>query len=404
MAVTSKTDNPTIGELFQNKETGFVEAYVNDEWVKLEGVKYSDIPFIYHEVVPLLKAGDIENALVDIKSTTWGEMLFNVRVLVYSSGSIIPYMQYPELSVKAIQKIYIKEVLDDPKDGNFLPGKLYITPNLMKLGESLADLASYEIFIPSLDKRSLSAPPTNAKRKDELFEKYKDQLDDPLIQVKIQDELVNDYKEYIKGTPAEGFIYKPKSINTAIKRMFLLHGVEAGFGDLGKPKLLKNSLDEGMDMKEFKIMNDSLRNGAYSRGSLTALAGAGVNLINRIFQNAIINVDKNGGFCGTTETIKEAILNNPAMVGRYQKVKGVPKVITEDDINKDITVDLYTPLWCKEPGNDVCKICMGDKLSEFPLAVGTMVARIPSIMMDKMMGSAHAKEQITRRIPDQWLK
>lgn len=403
MSMSDRPTSPEYGDLVQNNETGKVEVFL-DEWMVLESVKYGDIPFIYHEIVPLLKARDVKNAIVDIKDTTWGEILFNARVLVYSSGDIIPFMQYPKLSIGTIQDIYVKECLDDPLDGNFLPGKLYITPNLMKLGEAVADLASYEIFVPSLDKRSLSAPPTNAKKKEELFEKYKDQLDDPLVQVKIQDELVNDYKEHIKGTPAEGFIYKPKSINTAIKRMFLLHGVESGFGDLGKPKILKNSLDEGLDMSEFKIMNDSLRNGAYSRGALTALAGAGVNLINRIFQNAIINIDRNGGWCGTDETIKTVIKDNKNMIGRYRMVSGKPRVITSEDLSKDAPVDLFTPLWCKEKGNDVCKVCMGEKLSQFPLAVGTMVARVPSTLMDKMMGSAHAKEQITTRIPDQWLK
>lgn len=407
VAMGERATSPVYGDLVHNKDSGTVEVWFDSgdgpAWTQLEGVKYLDIPFIYHEIVPRLKAGDVANALVDISSTTWGEILFNARVLVYSSGDTIPFMQYPELSVKAIQNIYTRDVLDDPVDGVYLPGKLYITPNLMKLGEALADLSTYEIFIPSLDKRSLSAPPTNEAKKAALFEKYKDRLDDPLIQVKIQDELVSDYKEHIKGTPAEGFIYNPKSINTAIKRMFLLHGVEAGFGDLGKPTLIKNSLDEGLDMSQWKIMNDSLRNGAYSRGAMTALAGAGVNLINRIFQNARINVEGDG-FCGTTETSKENIRGNKNMVGRYHQVKGKPTVITADDIKTLDSVQLYTPLWCKEPGNDVCRICMGEKLSQFPLAVGTMVARVPSTMMDKMMGSAHAKEQVTTRIPDQWLR
>lgn len=407
VALGNRSASPEYGDLFQNKDSNKVEVWVDTgtvpEWTLLEDVKYLDIPFIYHEIVPRLKAGDVLNALVDIESTTWGEILFNARVLVYSSGDTIPFMQYPTLSIRAIQDIYVRDVLDDPLDDNYLPGKLYITPNLMKFGEALADLASYEIFIPSLDKRSLSAPPTNTVKKAALFEKYKDQLDDPLIQVKIQDELVSDYKEYIKGTPAEGFLYKPKSINTAIKRMFLIHGVEAGFGDLGKPKLINNSLDEGLDMSQWKIMNDSLRNGAYSRGAMTALAGAGVNLINRIFQNARINVEGDG-FCGTTETVKEFVRGNKNMIGRYQQIKGKPTVITEDVIKSTDYVQLYSPLWCKESGNDTCRICMGEKLSKFPLAVGTMVARVPSTMMDKMMGSAHAKEQVTTRIPDQWLK
>lgn len=406
VAFIKKSVTPQENDLVQDEESGTVQVYVDGAWITLEGVKYLEIPYVYHEIVPVLKAGDIDNALDDIIDTTWGEMLFNQRVLVYAAGTYIPYMQSP-ISVSAIGNIFAKEMLDDPIDNNFIEGKLYVR-DLLRLGQALSDLGNYELFVPSVDKVALSAPANNDKLKEELFERYKDQLDDPIIQTKIQDELIANYKEHLKGSPAEGFIYKNKSIGTALKRMFLLHGVEAGFGGVQKPVLIKKSLDDGIDTAEFPMMVNGLRNGAYSRGALTQLAGAGVNLLNRMFQNILIDIDtvNDGvkGFCGTKDTQSTVIQDNKDMVGRYQQIDGKPVVITADDIKKVRPVALYTSLWCKSAGNDVCSICIGQNLSQYPKSMGTVLTKIPSTMMDKMMGSAHAKDQVVVPISQDWLQ
>lgn len=401
-----KSPSPNSGDLVQDEESDSVQVFVDGEWIALEGVKYLEIPFIYHEIVPKLKAGDITNALEDIKDTTWGEMLFNERVVAYSAGKYIPFLQSP-ISISALGDIFAKNMLDDPIDGNFLEGKLYVR-DLQKLGMALSDLGNYEFFVPSVDKTALTAPSDNDKLKNELFEKCKDKLDDPVTQSRIQDELVNNYKQHLKGSPSEGFIYKNKSIGTALKRMFLLHGVESGFGGTQKPVIVKKSLDEGLDTAQFPMMVNSLRNGAYSRGALTQLAGAGVNLLNRMFQNILIDMDtKNSdikGFCGTTSTEPMYIHGNKSYLGRYKKKAGKPEVITEADLVGKDPVGLYTPLWCKADGNDVCSICIGQNLSQYPKSMGTVLTRIPSTMMDKMMGSAHAKEQVVVPIDKGWLQ
>lgn len=401
-----RSKDPEPFDLYHNADDNRVEVFVNGEWMQLEQVRYLEIPYIYHEPVALVKAGDIGNATKDVKDTTWGEMFFNQRVLYYSTGTYIEYMQHP-ISLKSIGNIFAKEMLDNPKDGKYDPKHIYVR-DLQRFGQAVQDLGNYEFFVPSVDKHGLSAPPNNESLKNELFEKYKDQLDDPVIQAKIQDELVDNYKKYLKGSPAEGFIYKDKSIGTAIKRMFLLHGVEAGFGGVQKPVLIKKSLDQGMDTSEFPIMVNSLRNGAYSRGALTQLAGAGVNLLNRMFQNVLIDVETVNqgikGFCGTVDTEPMIIHNQKSFIGRYKKVKGLPVAITSEDLSRTTPVDVYTPLWCKAEGNDVCSKCIGDNLSQYPQSMGTVITKIASTMMDKMMGSAHAKEQVLVKISEDWIQ
>lgn len=369
----------------------------NGNWLTIEGCGYLQIPFIYHELVPFVKKGDIVNALSDIKDSTWGEMLFNARSLVYAYRSKVPFMQHP-INLQKFARFLGQHTRSDPTDGNFKDDTLYVK-ELRAFNDSLSDLAAYEFFIPSIDRVTISVPKDNAKLKDELFEKYKDRLDDPVIQIKIQDELVENYKNGLKGTPSEGFLYSNKSINSAIKRMLLIHGTEEGFAGTGKPVLLKNSLDEGMDVNHFSDEVNSLRNGAYSRGALTAMAGADVDLLARVYQNARIVP----GFCGTTATY--AMVVTEEHDGRSILLKGKRVELNSQNIVEHIddVREFYSPLYCKEDRLDVCSVCIGRQLSSYKDALSTNVTQIPSIMMGKMMGSAHAKEQKTTELGVGWL-
>lgn len=359
-------------------------------WVEIEGCSYNAIPYIYHEFVGPCKAGDVENLKEDLKETTWGSLLFNSRVLVYACGDIIPFMD-GMLDPKDVEKPFLN-MKSDPAPGEpEEPGQLYCK-HWVRAGKAIGDLAGYEIFVPSATAKAMQPPPGHESLRKELLEKYKDSLDDPVTQVKIQNQLVANYKENLKGDPAEGFIYSDKSINTAIKRMFLIHGPEAGFNEGGRGKLITNSLDEGIDINHYPVMVNSLRAGSYYRGALTALAGEDVDLMGRIFQNSKILPE----FCGTKDTI-ETVVDNRRLQRYIKDEKGNPLEITKDNISKynGTIQQMYSPVYCKAGGaniNDCCRVCMGSKLAAYPESLGSMVGEIPTTMMLVMMASAHAKE------------
>lgn len=355
------------------------------EWEVLEGVKPYDIPFIYHEACGPIKAGDIENLTEDLADGTWGDLVFNSRVLVYACRDLIPYQVGP-VDLGSVEQIFVEKMKDDPA-GEDVPGELYVK-HWIRFGKAIGDLAGYELFVPSVTEKSLQSPPNNSQLRDEQFEANKDQLDDPVTQSRIQNTLVDNWKQYIKGDPAEGFLYKKKSVNTAIKRMFLIHGPEAGFSEGGRATLIKNSLEEGLDITKYPDMVNSLRAGSYYRGALTALAGEDVDLMGRIFQNARIVLE----FCGTTETFEDTI--DERRIGRTLIDDGKPVKITKENLGqyKGKVYGLYVPGYCKTSHGDVCSVCMGDKVSQYPDSLGSMISEIPSTMMAVMMGSAHAKE------------
>jgi hypothetical protein len=366
-----------------------VKVYVPDgesgwKWEVLEGAKPFDIPYVYHDSCGPIKAGDVENLNTDLPDGTWGDLLFNSRVLVYACGDIITYKVGP-VDLSSVQKEFIKRMVDDVKEDQ--PGVLYVK-HYLRFGKATSDLAGYEMFVPSVTEHALQASPNRDKILKEMLELYKDQLDDPVIQARIQDALVKDYSDNLKGDPSEGFLYKRKSLNTALKRMFQIHGPEAGFEEGGRATLVTNSLAEGLDVTKFTHMVNSLRAGSYFRGALTALAGEDVDLMGRIFQNS--RVVK--GFCGTTDQLDIQI--TPDLVGRTI-VDGKESVeLTEDNITGYLgkMYPMFSPMYCITTRTDCCEVCFGKKLSAYPDSIGSMVGEIPSTMMATMMGSAHAKE------------
>lgn len=368
-----------------------VEVYVPNgkngyDWEVLEDTPPHQIPFVYHEDCGPLRAGDVENLKVDLpENNTWGDLIFNSRILVYALGDRLPYQQGP-IEIKKIAKVVADKMISDVPEDQEDPAQIYVK-HYKRLGRAVGDICGYEIYIPSMTEKSLQPPPDNKELRDRLFEENKGQLDDPVVQAKIQDIMIQNYMDMIKGDPSEGFLLKAKSFKTAIKRMFLIHGPEGGFEEGGRATLIPNSLLEGLDVNYYPEMVNSLRAGSFFRGALTALAGEDVDLMNRVFQNAKIVPE----FCNTDEQFIQMV--SKRRIGRNFLIDDKIVEITEDNLAEHIgrVYPMYAPNYCKTPNGDMCAICAGAKLAKFPDSLGSMIGDIPAVMMARMMASAHAK-------------
>lgn len=388
----------------EHREDG---VYVNipDEsnnltWVKLNDCEPYQVPFVYHESMGNLKVGDLRNVDRDIKDTSWGVVLLNAVVLIEACGDKIPFMEGP-FTPGDIEKIFVERMADNPKEGEERdPDKLYVD-EWLAVGKAVGFMDGFEIFIPSITEKALQAYPDLDKDKKELFDKYtEEELRDPIVQTKIQSELVSKQKEFMKGDPSEGFLFKGKTLNMAIKRMFLIHGPEAGF-DFGKEAtLVPGTLDEGIDPKYFVEMVNSLRAGSYFRGAMTAIAGADVDLMARIYQNSLVQDD----FCGTGDVFTDVVVNERYM-GRYMMVGGKRVHLTKEnyDTYKGTRQDFYDPCYCKADENDICSICIGSNQAAYKTSIGSSVAEKQSVLMYVMMDAAHAKELKVVSLKEDWL-
>lgn len=245
---------------------------------------------------------DIENYKGSPLKTKIGRFFSNQVLLVDNFGSVIPYVN--ELwDIRKIEKIMIEETINDNIKIDQI--KSYIN--------SIYYLSGFiELFTPGFSKKSLSTSKKVKQRKKELLEKYKDQLDDPNIMLKIENELIALDKDYLKGDESMKFL-GPSSASFDVhrKKMFLLHGMTKAFGEDSKDfNFVESNLDEGWTKEDMPALFNDIRSGVYDRAVNTAKGGAETKFIGRMFQESKIVMDD----CKTK--------------------KGIPILLTKDNIDK----------------------------------------------------------------------
>jgi hypothetical protein len=387
-------------EIRYNRESTEVNMHIGDG--KYEWVAISD----HTPMTALCVAGnpltvtpdDIVNCQKEVAST-YGDLLFNYIALVHPFEARIPYQVGP-VKIRKIEAIIATKLCDNKEIGGVEPGPDQIPVWMyMKYGRCMGALAGYtQLFVPTLTPKSLTTDPRVLVRRAELLEEHKDRLHDPVVVAKIQDELIQMDRDWIKGDPSEGFFISGKSFNTARKRMFVIHGPEAGFNEGSNAELVVNSLNEGWDTTKLPAMFNSSRAGSFYRGALTALGGEAVKFFMRVFQNTnigeddckstlgldrFIDPDRLDYFEGLWEMTKDGLVN--LTKERLQQVSG-KKVTTR------------SPNYCKTGHTDYCAKCCGLRLSSNPYGLGAENTSVASMFMAIMMASAHAKELKTARL------
>lgn len=393
-----------------NRES--TEVYVpTAEGVGFDWVMISDHPpmtALFMAQQPLrVEPADIINLAAPVDST-YGDLLFNYIALVHPFGKRIPYQVGP-IKIRKIEAMIAERLVDNPSNGEVELAKGGYTPIVtstvapedaipvsmyMEFGKCMGAIAGYtQLFVPSITPKSLTVDPRIMVRRTELLEQYKDRLWDPVIQAKIQDELIAMDIEWIKGDPSEGFLISKKSFGTARKRMFVIHGPEAGFNEGGNATLVVNSLNEGWDTTKLPDMFNSTRAGSFYRGALTALGGEAVKFFMLVFQNTNIGEEDCGTKLGRRRWIDPSNLDY--YTGLWQilddgNIRALTKEILPSVANKIIVT--RSPQFCKTGSSDYCAKCAGQRLAGNPFGVAAENTSVASMFMDVMMASAHAKE------------
>lgn len=357
----------------------------------LDGVSPEEPPFAAKEEI-VLAAGDLPNLKRGCIST-YGNALFNQLVLCYAFGDKIDYMEGP-ITVQRVEKIIEERLKDDPPEGQPRdPNALYVS-EYKKFNEAIFSLAGYtQLWVPSATPRTMTTDPQIKVRRAELLELYKDRLHDPVIQAKIDAELIEMDKAWIKGDPDAGFYYRAKSFNVVRKKVFLLQGAEQGFGVQGE--LIPNSLEDGWDIKHLPAMSNSLRDGSYNRGSQTQLGGEATKFNYRIFQNTSVTEEDCGSTFGLMVSLTKDNVEN--YVTNHAITKTGTVAITKENAESFIgkSVRVRSPIYCKTSGANFCAKCMGGKIAATPNAVATYAADIGSLFLGIFMKAMHGKALLT---------
>lgn len=360
----------------------------------IEGVTDSSAPLFDPRERIVINGNHIENLMGEVTSC-YGNLLFNYQCLVYPFGSKIAYMN-GRVKSSDIEREVLKHFKDTSGDSSIGPEDI-TTVEYLKMCDAVFHLENYmQLFTPAGSEKSMMTDPRMKAYRDGLFEKYKDQLHDPAVFAMISRELEKMDRAWLADDPdSMNFYLKSKSFKIVRRKLFETIGADAGFNEGVNVNPVKRSLTEGWDDKDFAQLNDVQRAGSYSRGAETALGGEQVKWLLRASSNLLVTEED----CGSTLGVEHVITEN--MVGFTAiKADGKQEVLNKETIAPYLgkVLKLRSPMFCKLPKTDYCKVCVGPRLSLNPTSIFTSISRIGDVMLSISLAAAHSTAVETEKL------
>ena len=378
-------------DLFTDKEYVFGIDYTDiDEPKYIVLSKYGEPAFSIYERLTLHK-DDIENFTNTTSIvTTYGRYIANYFSLANPFGSVIPYMNQ-EISIPDIESIIAEKIrngeLTTEQGGKYLDNTFFIG--------SFGEMA-----IPGLTKKSLVTSPEVKKKKKELLEKHKNQLNDPIILAQIEDELIKLDKEWLKGDPSMGFYGDTsKKFNVHRKKQYLIGGVIEDFTkEKGKYEFVENSLSDGWSIDSFVTICNEIRNGSYSRGLETAAGGTLSKNILRLMQNLSLTAED----CGTKEYLEIVLTKelSKKFIGRYILDNGKLVALSKDNLNNyiDKKIKIRSLMYCRQK-DGYCHKCAGEFFRNLGQdVIGVLALELTSVFTKLSLKKMHGIKISTEKI------
>ena len=249
------------------------------------------------------------------------------------------------------------------------------------------------------------------KRKEELFEQYKDDInsDNPVKQTiavnKIEKELVDMVKANLKNDPGyDMYRSGDGNLSNNYKTINVMRG--SVFNNATKRyDVVKSSLMDGITKQDIMPFANSVLAAAYPSAVGTAQAGYMSKIILALLQSEHLDPNPESD-CGTTSTIPLTITkkNSKYVLFRYINDNG-KKVLTDlNNINNYIgkTVQLYSPQCCKN--HSICGKCAGRVFHNLGVTnVGLLVTQITDKLLNLKLKSKHDLSQSAGIIDEKYL-
>lgn len=338
-----------VGKIFQNQNNLYCISEIKSKNVLVERL---DVDISKQPLLSIYNKLTIQkNEIPGIDSTittTYGKFIINTYLVILPFQGKLPYMNETPFNINKVKNQIIDLIIQ----------KQITSEQVYTFFTNLDFLSSFcELFVPSITERCLSIDPKVYEKRKELLEKYKDKLDDPVVMVKLEDELINLDKKSLEDDESMGFLTE-KSFNVHRKRMFLVAGMIEPFGDKeNKYRFSTSNLDEGWKKEDLAMLFNEVRKGVYNRGINTAKGGYASKEITRMFQDTQIVAED----CETKEGISFKVTENNKNDIIYRNIieNGKTILITKDNVDKYVgkTVILRSPMKCKIKNNYCYKCC-----------------------------------------------
>lgn len=316
------------------------------------------------------------------QTTSYGNMVAGMCIFTWALGNKIPFVNQSDPLTGNIDDIVAGAIRDkkiDVENGykRYIAALDYLTV----FSDFVTPVGSEKMFLPNKEVLKL---------RDRLLKEYKDQLGDPAVAAFIEEQITKADAESLKDDPSMGFLNK-KMINTVRKKMHYLQGITRTIEDDTKIEFITRSLGEGSRPEDLAVEINSSRQGSYGRSANTAIGGVYTKLIQRAFGNAAIGGDDCGTDIGLPLLMTAS--NKKFLAGRYDAKTG--KLI-EHSVGKKVI--MRDPAGCKEPDGNVCKMCLGDRVGNSGMALGSLGVNFSGGILNLFMSSFHATTLTLERV------
>lgn len=386
-----RTITPTEKQMFlELDEKDITKTFLIDIFSdRYDAVANKTIPSrfnTYDEFV--LKKGDYPTITGDVL-TNCG--LFIVNKFLYEKDwvDVIGYMNTP-MNKSQIGRIdgMLTSVVFEDETGEYQ--KKYVK-YLNKL--TWLQLTFHTEICSTLSIKSSKPLPEVTKRKKQLLDKYKKEIEDGDITVatKIQTELIDLSKELLKDdqvielydSGARG------AFDNAYRQDQLIKGPIYNAANK-KYEIMTNSLYEGADKTDLAAFANAVVAGQYPKAKGTAVSGYAAKKINAALQSEVL--DEKGTDCKSKfpETITLTKENVSLYKYHYVIDDGKPVRLDDTTFKKYVgkTVKMRMPSTCT--GSKICNICAGDRFYLLGVTdVGLSANRLANSLLNGGMKMAH---------------
>lgn len=331
--------------------------------------------------------------------TTVGRYLFNVIVL---GRELIEQMGF--VNEPITKKVYsrLEERLGEYMIENKINTKQYgvYLDRLFWFAFTLSPITT-----PSISYDMLTPNEKVIARRDELLEKYSEQIEQGDISIvnEIEKELLELARAEIGDKAGSDLldVGMKKPSMAQIKEMTIMRGAMPSSENDGSYKISRNNLAEGIDWKEYPEYANLAINGSWQRARATAKGGYSAKQIAAAGQAIVIGPENSD--CKTSRTLRVRVATRDEYYLRYI-VDGERLVLLDSDtigsyIGKE--VDMRSPMFCEYDDNKVCEACMGTfyRATEIEQPAAT-VARLGTNLMQIAMSQFHDSSVKTTQIND----
>ena len=295
--------------------------------------------------------------------TTIGIFLFNVFLIRdFYFGFLFVYIN-KNINDKEFKKINQKltyALLEDKISTEVYSKYLDYTQFLMP----------YEtILSPNQSEAIITCTKAIAKKKDELFAKYKDKIDagDVAIAELIEKELIKWVEETYKDDPGlDAYLSGAGgSLGNNFKNMYIMTGAIRNPDPNAKQEynIGKSSYYDGISADEYSMIANSLVAGPYSRSKKTEIGGYWEKLIRDGYQTIIL--DEPGSDCKSDKYIEVTLTEDNLQLHIYNwiiKPDGSLEELTSENASKYYgkKIKMRHSEFCKNKSCMICSKCAGN--------------------------------------------